>query len=143
MTEKRFMKWGELTNMILDAVKDYGPMTRAEIENHIGVENYEIGGYISRMTRAQKKIPQRLHICGYTRDQEGARQYLRAIYAYGPGQNKKKPENHRNRQRTEYYKMQINRVRNASVFNLSLRRDDVRQLKKDVRPAEVHMGQGS
>lgn len=135
--------WGELTEQILQAVKEYGPMTRAEIEQHIGVKRYAIGGYISRMTRSYKTVPQRLHISGYTRDAEGARPYLRAIYSYGPGDNKQKPPGYNNKARSAYYKMQIDQVRNSFVFNLGLRRDDIRQMKKDVRPTEVHMGQGS
>lgn len=135
--------WGELTNLILAAVRDYGPMTRSEIEQHIGAKPYAIGGHISRMTRPTKAVPQRLHISGYTRDAEGARLYLRAVYAYGPGDNKPKPPGYNNKARSAYYKMQIDQVRNSSVFNLGLRRDDIRQMKKDVRPTEVHLGQGS
>ena len=76
--------WGDLTEQILAALKDYGPMTRAEIEQHIGAKPYAIGGHISRMTRSYKTVPQRIHISGYTRDAEGARSYLRAIYSLGP-----------------------------------------------------------
>lgn len=133
--------WGELTHLILQAVQEYGPMTRAEIEQHIGVKTYSIGGYISRMSRPSKAAPQRLHISGYTRDAEGARQYLRAIYSYGPGENKPKPPGYNTKARSAYYKMQIDQVRNSFVFNLGLRRDDIRQMKKDVRPPAVHMGQ--
>jgi hypothetical protein len=135
--------WGELTNLILSAVKEYGPMTRAEIKQHIGAKHYEIGGHISRMTRAQKQIEQRLHISGYIRDHEGARRYLRPVYALGPGQNAKKPTNYQKRERVEYDQMRTNIVRNASVFNLGLRRDDIREMRKNVRPTEVHLGQGS
>lgn len=133
--------WGELTEQILQAVKEYGPMTRAEIEQHIGVKRYAIGGYIARMTRPHKTIPQRLHISGYTRDAEGARTYLRPIYSLGPGDNKPRPSGYDNKARAAFYKMQEDRIRNSSVFNLGLRRDDIRQMKKDVRPTEVHLGQ--
>lgn len=135
--------WGELTHLILKAVKDYGPMTRSEIEQHIGVETYSIGGYISRMSRPTKDTPQRLHISGYTRDAEGARKYLRAIYSFGPGENAKKPPGYNNKARAAYYKMQINQVRNSSVFNLGLTRDQARQKRRNVFPTEVHLGQGS
>lgn len=135
--------WGSLIAKILLAVKEYGPMTRAEIEECIGVTKYDFGGCLSRLCRETATMPQRLHVCGYTHDHEGARNYLRPIYGYGPGENKPKPKINRRRQRSASYREGINRVRNSSVFNLGLRRDDVRQMKKNVRPTEVHMGQGS
>lgn len=135
--------WGELIAKILLTLKEYGPMTRAEIQQHLGLTKYDFGGCLGRMCRSSPLAPQRLHISGYTRDAEGAKRYIRPIYSYGPGENVKKPVFSRNRERVENYKIQINRVRNASVFNLGLRRDDIRQMKKNVRPAEVHMGQGS
>ena len=118
-------------------------MTRAEIEEHLGLTKYDFGGCLSRMCKPLPETPQRLHVCGYTRDHEGARRYLRPIYAYGPGENKPKPTGYKKRERVAHYKMQIDRVRNASVFNLALRRDDVRQMKKNVRTPAVHMESGS
>ena len=135
--------WGELIAKILQALKDYGPMTRAEIEQHLGLTKYDFGGCLGRICKPTAQMPQRLHISGYTRDHEGARRYLRPIYAYGPGENARKPTGYRKRERVEHYKIQIERVRNASVFNLGLRRDDIRQMKKNVRSPEVHMGSGS
>ena len=140
---KKQLAWGELITKILFALKTYGPMTRAEIEQHLGLTKEAFGGCLGRMCRGTEHTPQRLHISGYTRDHEGARRYLRPVYSYGPGENKAKPTGYRKRERVEHYQIQINRVRNSSVFNLGLRRDDVRKMKKDVRSPEVHMGQGS
>lgn len=133
----------DLIGKILEALQTYGPMTRAEIEEQIGFTKEVFGGCLGRMARDSKLIPQRIHISGYTRDHEGARRYLRPVYSYGPGQNAKKPNGYQKKDRVHYYQMQINRVRNASVFNLGLRRDDIRQMKKNVRTPEVHMGSGS
>lgn len=135
--------WGELITKIMVAIKDYGPMTRVEVQEHLGLTKYDFGGCLARMCKETPTMPQRLHICGYTRDHERARKYPRAIYAHGPGENARKPPRTRKRDRMQSYKVQINRVRNSSVFNLSLRRDDIRQMKKNVRSPEVHMGQGS
>lgn len=134
--------WGETISQILSALKEYGPMTRSEIEHHIGLNKRDVGGQVSRLCKENAQGGQRIHICGYTRDQEGERRYIRAVYAYGPGKNKPKP-NDQKKERVKYTQMQTNRVRNAFVFNLGLRRDDVRQMKKDVRSSKVHMGQGS
>lgn len=140
---KNQLAWGELITKILFALKTYGPMTRAELEQQLNLPKEAFGGCLGRMARSTPTIPQRIHISGYTRDHEGARRYLRPVYSFGPGENKPKPTGYRKKERVAYYRSQINRVRNASVFNLGLTRDTIREMKKNVRPAEVHMGQGS
>ena len=135
--------YGEMMAKILIALKEFGPMTRAELQDHLKIGKLEFGGRLGNMTRPSKREPQRIHICGYTRDHEGARRYPRAIYAYGPGENAKKPSRPTKRERVEYDRRLTNKIRNTSVFNLGLTRNAIRQMKKNVRPTEVHMGQGS
>ena len=141
MKEKR--EWGSFISAILRTLEEYGPMTRSEIEKHLNADKSEFGGVIGKLTKPGKKVPQRIHISGYVYDQEGARYYPRAIYAFGPGENKPKPKPNAKSTKARYEKMVIDRVRNASVFNLGLRRDDVRRMKKNVQTPAVHMGQGS
>lgn len=136
--------WGETVAKIEVALKQHGPMTRADLEKLLGMTKDQFGGSLTRMSRELPLSPQRIHICAYVFDQEGhKKRYPRAVYAYGPGENKPKPKVNTKRNRVMYYKRQIDRIRNASVFNLGLRRDDIRQMKKDVSTPEVHMGQGS
>lgn len=136
--------WGVNVARIELALKEHGPMTRADLEKLLGIPKDRFGGCLSRMTKNLPLSPQRVHICGYVYDQEGhKKKYPRAVYAHGPGDNKPKPNANTKRKRVIYYQQQINRIRNASVFNLGLRRDDIRQMKKDVQTPAVHMGQGS
>jgi len=140
----RNKSWGVNVARIQLALKEQGPMTRADMEKILGLRKDEFGGTLRRMSKDTPLNPQRIHICGYVFDQEGhKKKYPRAVYAYGPGENKPKPKVNTKRNRLIYYQQQINRIRNASVFNLGLRRDDIRQMKKDVQTPEVHMGQGS
>lgn len=136
--------WGVNVARIEQALKDHGPMTRADMERMLGIHKDRFGGCLSRMSKDLPLSPQRIHICAYVYDQEGhKKKYPRAVYAFGPGENKPKPKANKKRTAIESYKRQINRIRNASVFNLGLRRDDIRQMKKNVQTPEVHMGQGS
>jgi hypothetical protein len=136
--------WGVNVARIELALKEHGPMTRADMEKLLGMTKDEFGGSLARMCKDLPLSPQRIHICAYVFDQEGhKKKYPRAVYAYGPGENKPKPKVDTKKNRVLYYKQQIDRIRNASVFNLGLRRDDIRQMKKDVQTPAVHMGQGS
>jgi hypothetical protein len=135
--------WGATVARIELAIKQHGPMTRADLERHLGMTKDQFGGCLTRMTRDLPLAPQRIHVASYVYDQEGQRRYPRAVYAYGPGENKPKPKADTKKNRMLYYRRSLNRIRNASVFNLGLRRDDIRQMKKDVFSSSVHMGQGS
>ena len=136
--------WGENIARIEQALKTHGPMTRADLDRILGLPKDRFGGCLTRMCKQTPMNPQRIHIVDYVYDQEGQKKkYPRAVYAYGPGDNKPKPKSTKRKDRGLYEKQRINRIRNASVFNLALRRDDIRQMKKNVRPAAVHMGQGS
>lgn len=135
--------WGALTERILNAIEECGPMTRSELERHLNVKKEEFGGVIGKLVKPGKTIPQRAHICDYTHDEEGSRRYPRAVYAFGPGVNKMKPKADPKAVKARYNKTALGKVRNASVFNLALTREQIRSMKKNVQAAAVHMGQGS
>lgn len=80
--------WGVLTLRVLDALEQYGPMTAQDVCSHLGLERRPGGSILGRL---KASTPTRVHISAWQRDQEGQRQYLRAVYAAGPGVDAPKP----------------------------------------------------
>lgn len=76
---------------IVQALKDYGPMTRAEMETTLNLTKPQTSRLMACIINASPRRPQRAHICDYVYDQEGQKRYPRAVYAYGPGKNAPKP----------------------------------------------------
>lgn len=87
--------WGNVTDRMLLQLRDHGPATRSQLQDALGISGYQASRVITRLMRVVKRgehIGQRrIHIAGWTRDQEGARNYLRAIYAYGDGKDARCP----------------------------------------------------
>lgn len=77
--------FGSLVAKIMEALDELGPMTRSETGRHLGIDDRASSGVFTRLMRATPKHPKRIHIAGWTRDQEGERAYLRAQYAVGDG----------------------------------------------------------
>lgn len=80
-----------LCDDMLQALADYGPMTRLELCQVVGT-NRTSASIISRLMRPSPKFPKRVHICGYTYDTESSRRYLRALYDLGDKPDKLKPK---------------------------------------------------
>lgn len=105
---------------ILKALKDYGPMTRVDIELTLGFGKAETSRLFTCMINASPRKPQRAHISHYIYDQEGQKRYPRAVYAIGPGKNAKRPErNPKEVQKRSRDKRKLILSTN-SVFNLAL-----------------------
>ena len=116
--------WGDIPASIENALRDYGPMTSAELVLYVpGLPN-DIRKACQRMLKPSKRaVPvgqQRIHISGWTRDAEGQRDYPRAIYALGHGENKPKPKAKKRRDVVrEWDQTTKARLRNNFVFNLA------------------------
>lgn len=80
--------WGVLTLRVLDALEQYGPLTAQEVCVHLGLARRPGGSIFGRL---RASTPKQVHIVAWQRDQEGQRQYLRAVYAAGPGPDAPKP----------------------------------------------------
>lgn len=89
--------YGFTVARILHTLETYGPMTRSEICFHIGLDRMNCSAVITRLAKGGPKIPQRIHISGYTHDSEHGRRYPRAIYAIGDLPDAKKPNRQANR----------------------------------------------
>ena len=117
-----------IINQILDMLKANGPMTRAEL--YRGLEyGVTISTVLSRMSKQQKRFPKRIYICGWTRDDEFDRCYLRPIYALGDLPDAPKPKRFSGAERSKVYRERLrSRMAMNSVFNIS---KTMKQIKKE------------
>lgn len=83
---------GELTAKILDALRDFGPMTCAELCLHLQMRKEKIGAVLFRLMRGGTRCPKRVHVTAYVYDAEGMRRYPRGVFAFGNGVDAKKPK---------------------------------------------------
>lgn len=86
--------WGVTTLRILDALEQYGPMTRAEMSKHLNLPRQDCSAIFSRLSRPSKRPegPKRIYITGWRYDEEGQRRYPRAVYAIGDLVDAAKPK---------------------------------------------------
>lgn len=116
--------WGNLTDLVLAALREHGPMTRIEIERELGIENENhIGQIVGRICKPVVRGPEvgkkRAHICGWTRHDDEGKRYTRPIYKAGHGKNSPKPPPlDMNQVKREYWKRRRDRLMQASVFRL-------------------------
>lgn len=112
-----------VTESILQALKEFGPMTRSEVLAYLKLDRDNYGATLTRLCATN-----RAHISHYVNESEGQRSYPRAVYAYGPGKNAKKPPpKERNAVVREYVARRINKFRASSVFNMGLQVKDIKQ----------------
>lgn len=116
--------WGEVATRIEFLIRQYGPMTRAELCAHMNRPKDSVASVISRMSRAQKETPKRLYVCAYVFDQEGERRYPRAVYALGDKPDKPRPnfrsKAHVAENRARWWAKKRKHLTMNSVFNLGL-----------------------
>jgi len=121
--EEHMRKFGELVSRIQKALAELGRMTGAELCQELEVSKSDLSAVISRMHRASKTLPKRLHIVGYIHEHEThERRYPRAIYALGDGIDKPKPKTSRKEIVRRYASNKRKRFTGNSVFNLGLTR---------------------
>ena len=119
---------------ILEAIKEYGPMTQAALDECLGVRCASI---VSRMRYKQKRAPKRLYVKEYVQTHDNLRVYPRAVYAIGDRTDAKKPKpdgaaNSR-KWREKQKKLALN-----SVFALGLSVRSVLKCKRDRRSEAAH-----
>lgn len=122
------MKYGEIVSLILQALKDYGPMTRIELCDVIDTPHKSVSPVLTRLNRASPRSPKRVYVTSYVYDHEGQRYYPRAVYDLGDKPDAKPPGADPVSARKRY--LQRKKMRNTanSVFNLALTRKQYVQL---------------
>lgn len=88
-----------LVPLVLEALRDVGPMTRAQLADYLEIDKRSFGslfGYLMRQCRIDvfgkvTIIPKRVYIIRWVRDDQGARNYPRRVYALGDKPDAKKP----------------------------------------------------
>jgi hypothetical protein len=100
-------------------------MTMADICREIGVGRDGVSAVVSRMKAAGE-----IHIQEYTYDDESGRRYPRAVYAWGPRADAKKPRANKNAVGMRAQKVAHKRIQTSSVFNLALTRRQCRAMRR-------------
>lgn len=125
------MKYGETVSLILQALTDYGPMTRIEICDLLNSNRASVSAVMTRLNRAGPSTPKRIYITSYVHDHEGQRRYPRAVYAIGDKPDAKHPGADPVGAKKRYNQRKRLRYTANSVFNLALTR---RQYEVQVSP---------
>jgi len=120
VTKPQRRLWGVTVARILDLLEHTGPMTSAEACKLLGLERKNSAAIFSRLMRPVVKPepgPRRIHVCGYTHDEEGQRDYPRAIYALGDKPDARKPVS-KPKEIAKRYRVNLKKRQMVSVFNL-------------------------
>lgn len=109
--------YGSTKAAVIAALRDLGPLTRAEICRELGLGREFVSAIVSRMHRASG-----IHIAGYVLDDECGKRYPRAQYALGQGKDAKRPTESASSTSSRSQKVRRIRIQTSSVFNLGLTR---------------------
>jgi hypothetical protein len=120
-------EWGDTTTRILALLSEVGPMTRSEVSRHLGMPRNDCASVLSRLCKPTKRPvgPRRTHISGWVYDEEGQRQYPRAVYCLGDQPDVRKPKASRKVTLQRY--REATKFKVASVFDLGLTRQQRRE----------------
>ena len=115
--------WGDIPASIEAALRDYGPMTSASLVRYVPGAPNDVRKACQRMLKPSKRqLPlgeQRIHIIGWVYDEEGQRDYPRAVYTLGHGVNKPKPKRAKRKDTVRKWDQTVKtRLRTNFVFNL-------------------------
>jgi len=127
--------YGENTEMILKALADEGPMTRAELCRATGLGHDYASAVLTRLSRAMTTIPKRVYITGYIHDAEGKRRYPRAVYDLGDKPDAKRPKPDKKAIRKRYDERKRNLVAGSSVFTWGMTRAQIKDHLSSFREA--------
>lgn len=111
-------KQNGLTDKLLQALEECGPMTAAELVVHIGQTKHRVAAATSRLRKAWPITPKRIHITSYVFDHEGQRDYPRPVFALGNYPDATRPKTNRKEIKRRYEARRKARVTNNFVFNL-------------------------
>lgn len=129
-TDQHKKMYGVRTRAILTALEQYGPQSRAELEQALVVPKDNIAAILSRLNRSTPRAGKQIHIVRYVYDAEGARRYPRAVYAAGDGVDVKKPPPQKKENKRRYEAKMFGVYRMNSVFNLGKSREQIRAERK-------------
>ena len=103
---------------VLDALKDYGPMTMQDLMVVTNQSKASCSRTVCSLNREWPRTPKRVYIKAWVYDQEGQKRYPRAVYALGDRWDAAKPErdNRATQKRSRDKKRLLSAVN--SVFNL-------------------------
>ena len=133
---KQGSTWGVLAERILTALEELGPMTRAELCQHLTWDPESVSSVIARLRKATAERPQRLYVSGWVYDQEGQRPYPRAQYALGAEPDKKRRRDVSIKQmHSDLQSMYLTRMRTSSVFHLGMTREQLQARARQIRMA--------
>lgn len=131
---KSTSRWGGLASAITEAISALGPMTGADLCEHLGNPINSVSTALSRMIKTTPKHPQRLHISGWVWDHEGQRAYPRAQYSLGPGKNREcEPPITTKARHAQRQADKLRLLKTSSVFNLGVTREQFTQRRKQAR----------
>ena len=114
------MKQIGTVQLILEALRDYGPMTRVDLEQLLGLTKAQTSRLMSCIIFESARRPQRAHIQNFIYDQEGQKPYPRAVYAFGPGANAKRPKRDSPAVQRKSRLKRKNIISMNSVFNMAM-----------------------
>jgi hypothetical protein len=91
--------YGEITDKVLELLKEFGPMTAREISVELGVHVNGVSMILTRCrkdnTKKRSKQPKKVYVHSWTRtvvvDRERVRDNLRMVFAFGSKPDVKKP----------------------------------------------------
>lgn len=116
------MKAGGLSLTIVEHLKEFGAMTRADLELSTGGSEDRVRGALNWL---KKDLPNRqryVYVCGYVMEQEGhGMRYPRPVYAAGNRPDAKRPAPMTHAESCRKHKVKSLAMRaNNFVFNLGL-----------------------
>lgn len=116
---------GHATLAVLRYLKENGPSTRAELCRALdGNDKRPISGVLTRLNNKRIWAPKRVYICDWIYDDEGYRNYPRAVYALGDKEDKKKPKISKTEHNRRY--RENNKGQRSSVWDLATHVKDLR-----------------
>lgn len=121
--------YGATVELILWALREYGPMTRAEIERAIGKDHRTVSAVVSRMAKRGPASAKRVYILEYRHEDDevaGKRRYPRAVFALGDNPDAKRPKPDVAANKRRYNQGKKAHLLMNSVFNLGKTRSQVR-----------------
>jgi len=102
-----------IRSRILNLLQELGPMTARELAEQLKIK------HVNQIAAALQGSDH-FHISGYRRDEDGGRLYPRALYAYGPGKDAKKPpklgKQEYNRRAKEKMRKTVSSVWDLGIF---------------------------
>lgn len=104
---------------ILGLLEEFGPMTQAEMREQTSLSTQSISSAISRITKAGADGLRRAHVVSWRTDAPGERDYPRAVYKLGHGDNKPKPKANQILVKRRYRARKKARYANSSPFRMA------------------------